>query len=461
MRVFLVVPPVLFAQQAPISIAYLVAYLKRRGHDVRAWDLNIEISIPNDSDDQFWENYLQCSDFFENNKSLFDNWVEKILEFVPDVVGFSVWRSTEYFAIRMAEMLKKKDKNIQIIFGGSWCSLGGRRLISDENVDVLVYGEGELTLADIIESHNLKKPIQGCLIKHNGEIKDYGARKEIENLDNLPFPNLSFFSLDKYLFKNHVPISFSRGCDWRCSYCITNCLWRKLRVRSAESIYSEIVYRLKEFPELRGFRLYDPSINSDINLLSNLCELLIKNNITIGFDGYAQIKPQMTPKLLKKLRKVGFLGLGYGMESGSQRILNKMKRPYTVELAERVIKDTYNAGIGVVLGFIVGFPGESEQDFQSNLNFIKKVKRHVTHISSASECWISGTYIANNPEEFGIIYRNNNWETSEVTEKIRKHRVEKFNDFVRDLGVALVSPTEDRKFYTEKSKGTIKFYRNE
>lgn len=452
MRVFLIVPPVLFARHAPMSIAYLAAYLKHIGHEVQARDLNTEISISNDSDDQFWSDYSHCSNFFINHRNLFEECVREILNFSPKVVGFSVWSTTAYFAIKMAEMIKESNKNILIVFGGFYCITAREELISNDVVDAVVYGEGELTLADIVENYSYKKDIRGCLIKYNGAIKDCGSREEIDNLDKLPFPDLSFFSYEKYLFKYSAPISFSRGCDWGCPYCITGCQWRKLRVRSVENIYNEIICRLEEFPKLRSFEICDPSINSDMSTLSNLCDLIIKNNIKTIFNGYAQIKPGMTIDFLKKLKKAGFPALGFGMESGSNRVLNKMRRPYTVELAERVIKDAYNAGIEVILGFIVGFPGETEENFQDTLNFIKRIKNYVRCVSAANEFTIiPGTYVSCNPENFGIIYNGNakNWETNETSLQRRKERVKIFNDFVKSLGI-LSFPKEDRQSYSKK-----------
>lgn len=449
MRVYLIVPPVLFARQVPISIAYLAAYLKDRGHEVQARDLNIEIQVSNDSDDRFWSDYSHCADFFISRRNLFEESIEKILNFSPKVVGFSVWSSTVYFALKMAEMIKERNKNILIVFGGFWCSGVREELMLNNAVDIVVYGEGEATLADIVENCDNNKQIPGCLIKYNGEIKDGGNRKEIDNLDSLPFPDLSFFPLDKYLFKNHAPISFSRGCDWRCSFCITNFQWKEIRRRSADNIKDEIACRLEQFSDLKGFEVCDPSINTDMNLLNNLCDLIIKNNIKVSFNGYAQIKRGMTPDFLRKLKEAGFPALGFGMESGSNRVLNIMRRPYTTELAERVIKDAYNSGIKVILGFIVGMPGEQEEDFQGTLNFIKRVKNYVQHVSNANEFTIMrGSYVACYPERFSIIYNGaNTWETDETSFQTRKRRVEIFNDFVESLGL-LTFPAKDRERYS-------------
>ncbi len=453
MRVYLIVPPVLFARMAPISIAYLAAHLKHRGHEVQARDLNIEISVSNDSDDPFWSEYSHCSDFFIGHKNLFEESVERILNFSPKVAGFSVWASTAYFALKMAEMIKERNKNILTVFGGFWCTGAREELILNDAVDIVVYGEGELTLTDIVEDCDSKKQIPGCLIKYNGEIKDGGNRKEIDNLDNLPFPDLSFFPLDKYLFKNHAPISFGRGCDWRCSFCITNSQWKARRIRSAENIKNEVIYRLRQFPDLEAFEVCDPSINTDVNLLNNLCDLIIKNNIKTSFNGcYAQIKPGMTPEFLRKLKEAAFPALCFGMESGSNRILNIMRRPYTTELAERVIKDAHNAGIKVILGFIVGMPGETEEDFQGTLDFIKRVKNYVQFVSDANEFTIMrGTYVACNPEKFGIIYNDGakTWETNETSLQTRRKRVEIFNDFVESLGI-LSFPHKDRERYSKQ-----------
>lgn len=455
-KLFLVVPPVIYARHPSIGVAYLSSYLKSRGHEVKCWDLNIEQVIYNDCDTHFWQVEENCYNYFQNHKSLFDEWVQKILDFQPQIVGFSVWESSEYFSMRMAGMIKKRNKDILVICGGPSCGYFGRRIINNPYVDIVVYREGEEVLAEAVELYIKNGTVDflnGCLLKKNGEIIDCGLCQEISDLDSMPFPDFSDFPPEKYLFKNHVPISFSRGCAWRCTYCSTGIRWQKIRLRKPEMIYKEILYRLKQFKTLNRFEICDPAANQDLDLISQLCDLIITDGIKVELVGFAQIKSGMNSEYLRKMRKAGFITLQYGVESGSQRVLNSMGRGYTVEEAERIIKDSYYAGIGVGLNFIVGFPNEAEEDFNKTLQFVERVKNFVTNITPAAPCGIPHSYMLYHPEKFNIIFPkgdSNNWRTPDGsnTLEIRTKRKLDFDAFVRSLGVSYRDTAEDRAAYS-------------
>lgn len=463
MKISIVVPPVVYARQAPIGPAYIASYLKSKGYEVQSLDLNTETFIPNDCDDEFWRQEANCAIFFQRHKNLFDEWAEKILAFNPQIIGFSIWENSEYMGLKLAEIIKKKNKDILIVFGGCHCSYQ-RRPILNPAVDIVVYGEGEETIFDIIEIYKDKAKVEyckGCLLKKDGRVIDCGSRPEIDNLNDLPFPDFSGFQLDKYLFKCYIPISFSRGCVWRCIYCATPFRWKKVRLRSAENIYQEIMYRLKseEYPKLdyfQNFQICDPALNPNLNIISRLCDLIIADGFKVRFEGFVQIKPGMDFEMLKKMRKAGFVVFDFGIESGSQKVLDSMGRPYSVELAEQVIKDTHNAGIEVVLNFIVGYPNETEEDFNETLKFIERIKGYVSNIGLGHPCDIQYSYIYSHPDEFDIVIlgdsphrsRCPDWRRKDGSNTLeeRHRRAKIFNDFVRSLGISNRSPAEDREF---------------
>ncbi len=462
MKISLIVPPVVYARQAPINVAYLASYLKHKGYQVQSLDLSVELSIPNDCDDEFWRQKENCISFFEKNKNLFDEWIVKILKFSPRVIGFCIWESNEYFALRLAELIKKQDPNILIVFGGPHCSYGGKNLISEPIVDIVVYGEGEETLFDIIKTYTEEHKVEysnGCLFKKDGKIIDYGPRSEIENLDRLPFPDFSGFQIGKYMH-DFIPISFSRGCAWRCPYCSTAIRWKKIRLRSPENIYEEIKYRLghKDTLRFQEFQICDPALNQSLIAISKLSDLIIADGLKVRFHGFAQIKPEMDFEMINKMKKAGFATFDYGVESGSQKVLNNMGRNYSIELAEQVIKNTYNAGIKVILNFIVGYPNETEEDFYETLKFIKNIKGYVTNIGPGHPCEIAYSYIYFHPEEFNIVIPKDasfsNWITKDGKNTLeeRNRRAKIFNSFLRSLNIPNLSPAEDReKFMIESS----------
>lgn len=456
-KILLITPPVIYARQPPISTAYLASFLKSKGYKAKCWDLNTEILIPNDGDDYYWTQRKNCRKFYEDNKELFDRWAEKILDYNPAIIGFTVWSTTLFFSLKLAMRIKKRDKSKIIVFGGYWGNVAAEEIFDNPQVDIIVRGEGEESLLGVAEQYKNKGKIescQGCLIRNNGQIIDCGIRPEIKMLDTLPFPDFSDFNLESYLYKYHIPIIFSRGCSWHCSFCTTFKSWKIFRIRNIENIYQEILFRLKQCPSLKQFEICDPAFNQDITSISKLCDLIIADGLDIKFSSLAQIRPETGRETFNKMRKAGFCIFNYGIESGSQNVLAKMGKQYTVEQAERVIRDTYEAGIDVVLNFVVGFPGEAEKDFDETLKFIERNKGYISNIAPAHECDIAYNNIYYNPERFNVIIPKIKedvrfWETTDTKNnpKERKRRKGIFDKFVADLGIPLRCGIEDRKEY--------------
>jgi radical SAM superfamily enzyme YgiQ (UPF0313 family) len=457
LKILLITPPVIYSRQPPISTASLASFLKSRGLETKAWDLNTEIYIPNDADDNYWAQIENCRKFYENNKELFDKWTEKIFEYDPAIIGFTVWSTTLFFSLKLAMRIKRRDKSKIIVFGGYWSNVEAEEIFDNPQVDIIVKGEGEETLLEIAEQYEKKGRIEscrGCIVRNGGEVVDCGIRPEIRSLDTLPFPDFSDFNLESYLYKYHIPIVFSRGCSWHCSFCTTFRSWNKFRIRSAKNIYQEILFRLKQYPALRQFEICDPAFNQVPSVLLRLCDLIITGNLNVKFSGMAQIRPEMDFSVLKKIKNAGFRLLNYGIESGSQNVLDKMGKRYSVEQAQQVIRDTYNAGIDVVLNFIVGFPGEAEDDFYETLKFIERNRAYISNIAPAHECDIGFNALHHNSGRFGVVVPKIKeytrfWETADAknNHKERKRRKDIFDKFVTNLGIPLKCGIEDRKDY--------------
>lgn len=427
----------------------MLAYLRNKGHEVRALDLNIEIDGINDGDDGYWAQEKNAEVFIEKYSWFFDDWTEKTLKYNPDIVGFNVWQTSRKQALFLADKIKRKAPGILIVFGGPEAVLGDKQFINEKAVDLLIKGEGEETFLEVIKKYKKRGIIdycKGCYVRKDGEFIDCGKRKEIENLDTLPFPDFSDFQLDKYLFKGHIPISFSRGCRWRCSFCTVENCWPEYRTRSAASIYKEIKYRLREI-SVSQFVVCDPALNQDTGLISDLCDMIIAGGVNIKWDGMAQIVPDMTSELLAKMRKAGCVLLNYGVEHGSQKVLDSMGKKYDVEDAKRVIRDTDNAGIEVCLNFIVGYPNETEEDFHKTLKFVESVKSHVLNIAPGHPCLVLPySRLYKYPDKYGIVFENGQWKTKngDNTVHVREKRAREFDENLERLGIAISCGEDDR-----------------
>jgi len=144
-------------------------------------------------------------------------------------------------------------------------------------------------------------------------------------------------------------------------------------------------------------------------MLEELCDLIVKNNIRINWSAQASIRKGMTRDFLMKLKEAGCHTLMYGIESGSNKILKLMNKQFTAELAEEVMRNTYEAGIQANFNIIIGFPGETEIEFQESVDFVKRnlefsqiIALNVLSISKGSDLDI-------NKDKWGIRCQQPDW----------------------------------------------------
>jgi len=223
---------------------------------------------------------------------------------------------------------------------------------------------------------------------------------------------------------------------------------------SGERIFQEVDYQLKRNKDVHFFSFNDHVINANMHSLSRFCDLVLEARLKkdqsnsdwgmLSWKGAAVIRPEIDKAFLKKMKEIGFYELEYGIESGSSRVREKMKKyPVSTEIVERVIRDTYEAGIKVRANFMFGFPGETEQDFQDTLDFLKRNKDVFAQVHpSETFCHIDpSTYLFNHHDEFGVINWSHSlfWETVDgrntYPERLRKHQI--FCELANSLNIPL------------------------
>ncbi len=435
-----------------VGLAYINSVLKKAGHEVFVFDLNIEIFHAADGQDKNKWNIPDVSGLIDlgqeisrKHDQLFRENLKKIAETGSGVIGFSVWDSNAALSLKIAKEIKLLSPQVKVIFGGPECfpEWGGNDLIKHDCVDLVVYGEAEETLPEVIEYLELTGRIglhAGTIAKSNGRVVNFGSRPAPPELDSLPFPDFDGFPLEKYATKE-MPIIFNRGCSRKCVYCSLPGTTPAYRSRSAHSIFEEFKYQLNKYPQVDVFHCDSPALNSNLKELSRLCELMINDGLKISWSGFAVIDKRMDAQLLEKMKKAGCAGLNFGIESGSQKIVDKMRKGFSIEDAQNNLRDAYNLGMQTVANFIVGFPGENEEDFQETLDFISRNKQYISFVGSTAACWI-GPYIwiQEHPEEFAITQEQDGWSCKENNNQVRKHRELRLKEFADSLGIGKAYP---------------------
>jgi anaerobic magnesium-protoporphyrin IX monomethyl ester cyclase len=447
-------PPWDFATP-PLGINYLSSYLKKYLYRVSMFDLNITLyNLVNSRDKYLWE---QKNNYWWVEDKLFEKvWdklkkatIECICDHLKNIrtnhIGLSVNYSGICFTSELIKIIKDTDSTKKIVIGGWGCITEQMRsLFPKELVDVFVIGEGEETIREVLEvfrGYRSKSEVCGAIF-NDGNQDRCNTRTPIMDLDIIPWPNYNDIDLSMYKYRI-LPLLTSRGCISNCSFCNDSPLSKPYRFRSAYNVFDEIKYHVK-INQITQFAFKDLLCNGNIEQLDSLCRMVINSGLKISWDSQAIPRREMNYKFLCRLKKSGCGALIYGVESFSDNVLKYMRKLSTKNTAEMVIRDTYRAGINVYINIIVGFPGETEDDFMETYETIKRVRKYITEISAVSVCLINNnSALDKHYKDYGIIMplsvntRAKKWISADGknTYEVRKARAEKILDLMEHIGL--------------------------
>lgn len=462
MKIALIQCPVWGTYDPPLALAQLSACLKKEGHEVFVLDLNIELYLNRRENYKdiwaweqcsFWYDFAQVSRFLADNATVVEQYLDSIIKNNPQVICFSVTTSSRFASLELARLIKRRNSDIVIVFGGTlffekhWID----SVLNEGVVDIVVYGEGEITLCELVRDLEEKKTIDLCMgiaFRSNNQVHITSPRPLIKDLDSLPFLDFSSLSFSNYDDTEHIPFLASRGCIQQCVFCSSRVFWTGYRTMSGERIFKEIQLRKKINPKLGHIDFLDLMFNGDMKELGSFCDLMIQSELKgyISWVANVIIRKEMTPEFLRKMKEAGCKHLIYGIESGSERVLSLMNKRFRIDDADKVIKATHEAGIVVTTNFMFGFPDEEEEDFVQTLEFIKRNAKYLDRVyPSRTFCALEEfSYLHGHLEEFGVRPNPPNhlyWESTDgkniYPERLR--RCEEFCKLAFSLGIEVAS----------------------
>ncbi|MBU1863268.1 MAG: B12-binding domain-containing radical SAM protein [Candidatus Omnitrophica bacterium] len=315
----------------PLGLLYLAAVLQAEGHQVRITNLAGYSS---------------------------EDWKSEIKE--ADVYGIQLYTPTAHHGITIARYIKQRFPHKLIIGGGAHPSAvpDAKDLIV---FDHIVVGEGERSLIAILNAHKNKKNIPRI-------VKD----DFIEDLDSLPFPARHLVDMHRFHRKVGGKRCFgiigSRGCCFQCAFCDHALFGDNVRFRSIKNIVDEIQHIIEVY-NVHHFEFFDDMWTISKKRLREFYEQVKDFQITYRCNGRTDI---LDPEVYTLLYESGCRLICYGIESGSQRILDAMKKETTVEKNLHAIKMAHDANIPAAGYFLLGFPGETRKTIQETMEFIKR-----------------------------------------------------------------------------------------
>jgi radical SAM superfamily enzyme YgiQ (UPF0313 family)/Tfp pilus assembly protein PilF len=353
-----------------------------------------------------------------------------------DLVAISSTSQNYTKAKEIAREIKRRKSQTITVIGGHHVTYLPDTLTED--FDIGVIGEGEKTFGELVEAFQEKKcvldpecfrDIKGIVYWESGKLRKTERRELIEPLDTLPHPARSSGE-SQYLFT-------SRGCPYHCSFCSSSAFWGKTRFFSAEYVVEEIEQILRMFPGIKQIPIWDDLFIANKPRLRKIIELLeakgIPQKVTFSFSIRANLVDEEMTLALKRLNVIG---VAFGAESGSDRILRLMNKGATTVENQRAIDLLSKHHIPVMCSFVVGWPSETEEEAKSTFEFI--LANYIAGKLPASNAInilmpIPGTPVWDMAIQEGLIDLNNfDWNRLSVFASYRDSRLKSFQEWVHN-----------------------------
>lgn len=324
----------------PLNLGYIAAYLEKHNIEVRIVDEHVGHDIK-----------------------------KEIKAFMPDIVGVTATTPLALEAYRIAGIAR--DAGCITVMGGRHASILPSEAL--EHVDMVVVGEGEKAMMKIV----------------NGSVDKIVKSDYVKDLDELPPPAWHLMNMEHYLTvrkkdrysRTHlyfIPPDMRvgahvtmRGCPYSCVFCYNSWKDAPLRFHSAQRVISDLIYLVEKY-KVQAMFFMDDDMFAHKKRLKEICRLMKENKINIIWGCQAKVD-SINLELLEIAKEAGCRQVGFGFESGSQRILNILKKGRTtVEQNAEAIRLCKKAGILSFASFMVGNPTEEIDDLEATYRFVKE-----------------------------------------------------------------------------------------
>ncbi|MDO8646859.1 MAG: radical SAM protein, partial [Candidatus Diapherotrites archaeon] len=360
MNVLFIYPNLTGQLQTPLGITSLSAVLKSAGHETMLFDTT-------------WG---------YDKEGLF----RAIKEFKPKLICFSTRNSDYKFSLSIAQELKKNFKT-PIIFGGPHATLNPEKLIMEDCIDFVNVGEGDESLPELVQKLEEMKgtsKIRNVWAKKNGKVFQNQVRPLLQNLDELPFPDLDI--LDKKHLGFEILFMTSRGCPYHCTYCANHAFQkvfagkgRYIRYKSPRYVIEEIKAAQKKIG-MKSLTFVDEMFTVDKKRVKEICRLYKKE---IGLPFMIETRADGVDKeLLKVLKDSGCDTIAMGIEHGNEYIRGQiMKRNMKREAITQAFKMAKEVGLKTYAMNMVGLPFETEKTIFETIELNRQCRPDAIQVS--------------------------------------------------------------------------------
>ena len=366
MKILLVYPGII-VREVPLNVLYISSSLQKADFDTKIFELT---------------HYSKPKLFRNANKYIQKEFEKLLLDYQPDIVGFSLMTINYDLTMKLARIVKEKSR-AKVICGGIHPTIDPEETINEQDVDFICIGEGEESIVELvakIKDNEDYTAIKGIWVKENGEIYRNPLRELEEKLDNIPFPDRE--ALPDYYYNDELigtNILTSRGCPYHCSFCQNKYLMRIyrgkgkfVRYRSLENIFAEIVYLIDRY-NIKKLYFSDETFTMNKNRVLKFCDEY-KKRFNIPFMCQTRVDT-VDEEIISALKEAGCFHLSLAIESGNEAIRTELlKKPYTDKQVINAFKLAKEYNLKTQSFNMLGLPGEDLEHIFGTIELNKKVQ---------------------------------------------------------------------------------------
>lgn len=340
------VAPAMFMHPS-LTLASLAGAAERAGHTVRCADLDL---------------------LFMSDADPVEVGMREVRAFRPDAVGITFNTCSFYFTRDLVDRIKAELPGVFILGGGVHCSSFPRETLELSRLDAIIQGEGDEALVECLETRWTGdwSRVGSAAWRDESGVHVNPRRPDILDLDTLALPAWQHFDLTQYkssrLAAKASPvgsIETSRGCVYQCVYCNKNIFGNRFRVKSAERVVDEMKYMMDcGFAEIN---IMDDCFTTNIERAKEICRMLIARKVNAVWSPRNGLRvDKIDRELLELMKEAGCYRVIFGIESGNQEVLDRIKKKIPVRQVREAVQAARDTGLESVGYFMMGLPGENE-----------------------------------------------------------------------------------------------------
>lgn len=365
----------------PLGLLYIGANLERHDYNVRLIDGVMPGGVC-----IIGENYFGVT---------FDEMEKKVRAFDFDIACISAQYTVQFpNAVKMGELVKKINPDCRVLIGGAHVSVCHRDIMAEYNCfDVAIRGEGEYTVIDVInalQGGDLSW-VKGITYRDGDVVVSTEDREPVKELDSLPFPAYHLVDMERYFSLNKdfssrtaytfpgwergVSLITSRGCPYECNFCSIHLhMGRRWRYHSPEYALGHMKFLIEKYG-VKYFHFEDDNLTASPKRFESILDGIIERGWKVRWDTPNGVRANtFNLKLLKKCRNAGCTFLIFGIESGVQRVLDKIIcKKVKLEDIEMTAKLASEAKVNTRAFYLIGNPGETNGDIKATISHALKM----------------------------------------------------------------------------------------